>query len=78
MKYMALTHLHIPRPDETPSSEKLTPGDVFEVTGERDKDGVTKGLHLHRMIYRGAIRLIKDEPEEVPAKPKARAKKGTK
>ena len=55
-KYQALSDLHIVRPGEIPSSERLKPGDVFEIEGTPDEDGLTKGLHIDRMITRGAIK----------------------
>ena len=65
---MALTHLHIPRPGQVPSSEKLEPGQTFTHAGDPSKDVVTDGLHIARMVRRGAIKPFRKPPAKKVSK----------
>ena len=64
--YEVRKEIHIVRPGKKPSSQRLQPGEVFEVDGEPDDSGVTDGLRIDRMIQRGAIKKIRAPTPKAP------------
>jgi len=56
VRYTALVNLKIGCPGQTPSTLRLTPGDIFSLDG-------TEGIHVGQLLRSRAIRLYVEKKE---------------
>tara|TARA_Y100000310_G_scaffold126272_3_gene125054 strand:+ start:9879 stop:10097 length:219 start_codon:yes stop_codon:yes gene_type:complete len=61
VRYIAVRRLKIPNPNETPSSLRVAPGEIFSLDG-------SEGIHIDRLLAVGAVEVYEPPKPEKPAR----------